>query len=171
MGGPRRKSEQTSDSQSGQSAPRYVRIWQRRLKELAAFKKKYGHCSVSTVSKTHASLGCWVRTQRGKRRRGQLSQGQIKALDELGFDWGMPHSNSTWESMYNALAAYWRARGQCRVSRSDKENVRLADWIKWQRRARRKGILSADRIRRLDELGFSWTPGGFQAKRDTPAAS
>ena len=61
--------------------------WERRLKELAAFKKEHGQGNVSTLDKRHASLGNWVRTQRGRRRRGQLSQEQIRILDELGFSW------------------------------------------------------------------------------------
>ncbi len=138
------------------------RVWERRLKELAAFKKEHGHCGVSTLDKRHASLGYWVRTQRGRRRRGQLSQEQIGVLDELGFSWdgwgerSGERSQARWESMYEALAAYQRAHGHSRVPRSTGEHSRLAHWLVTQRCARRQGKLSAERVRRLDELGFVW---------------
>ena len=143
--------------------------WRRRLKELAAFKKKYGHCCVSTLG-SHASLGNWVRTQRGRRRRGQLSQEQIRILDELGFCWGVRRkafqpkarmteaeiNQATWESMYEVLVAYQQAHGHCRVPLSTRDHSSLTRWLIGQRSARRKGKLSAERVRRLDELGFSW---------------
>jgi hypothetical protein len=73
-------------------------VWKRDLQELwdshyaalAAFKKKHGHCNVSMLWNEHASLGNWVRTQRVRRRRGKLTERQIRRLDELGFLWEMP---------------------------------------------------------------------------------
>jgi hypothetical protein len=121
----------------------------------------YGTCCVSTLSKSHASLGNWVRTQRSRRRSGQLTDEQIRILDKLGFVWDMQdellqRNQANWDSMHEALAAYQRAHGHCRVPRSAGNQSRLAHWVITQRCARRKGNLSAERIRRLDELGFSW---------------
>ena len=98
--------------------------WTQRLKELAAFKEMYGHCRVSTLSKSHAGLGNWVRTQRGYRRRGQLSPEQIRVLDAMGFLWE-PIKRVGWDATFRALAAYWRANGNCRVPRSAKDRTAL----------------------------------------------
>jgi len=143
-------------------------IGRQRLEELAAFKKEHGHCCVSTLDKRHARLGYWVRTQRGRRRRGQLSQEQIRILDELGFSWDVQggRNRARWESMYEALAAYQRAHGHCRGPFSTSDQFSLARWVERQRHARYKGKLSAERVRRLDELGFLWNVQGvmWQAK-------
>jgi len=166
--------------QAGRSQPaRSVSVprsdtWRQRLEELAAFKKEHGHCCVSTLDKKHATLGYWVRTQRGRRRRGRLSQEQIGVLDELEFFWdGRRERNKVkWESMYRALAAYQRAHGHCQVPFSITDDFRLAHWAFMQRHARREGQLSAERVRRLDELGFPWDVQGEgeqmeQAKRES----
>ena len=42
----------------------YLRRWDDRLRELAAFKKRFGHCLVPTKFERNAALGNWVRTQR-----------------------------------------------------------------------------------------------------------
>ena len=144
--------------------------WKRRLHELAAFKREFGHCCVSTLSKDHASLGNWVRTQRGRRRLGRLSREQISLLDELGFSWGVlpaelqsetaaepaDAGGASWEIQCAALAAFQRAYGHCRVSCSTGDQAGLAHWVAAQRRARRLGKLSAEQIRRLEDFGFSW---------------
>ena len=130
--------------------------WKRRLHELAAFKREFGHCCVSTLSKDHASLGNWVRTQRGLRRLGRLSREQISLLDELGFSWGVlpaelqsetaaepaDAGGASWEIQCAALAAFQRAYGHCRVSCSTGDQAGLAHWVAAQRRARRLGKLS-----------------------------
>jgi hypothetical protein len=67
--------------------------WDSQYAALAAFRKKFGHCRVSTLSSDHASLGNWVRTQRGKRRRCMLTEEQIRRLDELGFQWEVSPSS------------------------------------------------------------------------------
>ncbi len=132
-------------------------IWRRWLEELAAFKKEHGHCCVSTLDERHFQLGNWVRTQRGRRKRGKLSEEQIGVLDEVGFFWdGHERYRVKWESMCEALAAYQRAHGDCQMPFSIADDSKLANWLVTQRCARRKGKLSAERVRRLDELGFVW---------------
>ena len=134
--------------------------WKRRLLDLALFQREFGSCHVSTLSKTHASLGNWVRTQRVRRKRGELNREQIAALDELGFCWDLQReqNRAQWESMYKALAAFQQAHGHCRVSQVQSRGDRspLARWVGGQRVARRRGKLSASRVRRLNALGFCW---------------
>ena len=103
----------------------YEEVWESKYAALVEFQRAHGHCRVSTLSKDHASLGNWVRTMRGHRRRGKLSEERIRRLDELGFSWGV-QAPARWESQYEALAAYQRVHGHCRVSRSTREHSRLA---------------------------------------------
>jgi hypothetical protein len=144
---------------------------------LLAFKRQFGHCRVSTLSKTHASLRNWVRTQRSKRRKGNLTEEQIRLLNELNFTWGFPKTTSQdamkpkvkrmtqaeleqvnrakWEAMYRALAAYQQEHGHCRIP--SKEHPHLSSWMNRQRMAKREGKLRKDRLRRLNTLGFVWS--------------
>ena len=153
-------------------------VWKRRLKELAAFKKKFGNCWVSTLDEKHRSLGYWVRTQRSRKKKGKLTEEQIRLLNELDFSWSFPKSTlrstrkhkakrmnqaelerlnrARWESWYKALLAYRRAHGDCRVPISPKERADLGSWVSSQRHLRREGKLSKDRLRRLDKVGFVW---------------
>ena len=129
--------------------------WERRLKELEAFKKEHGHCRVSTLSKDHASLGCWVRTMRVYRRRGELGEEQIRRLTQLGFVWDgrgeqgivKVRMEAAWELKYAALVKYQRAHGHCRVSARSKDHARLGRWIRLMREYRRQGRLSEEQMK------------------------
>ena len=117
--------------------------WKRRLHELAAFKREFGHCCVSTLSKDHASLGNWVRTQRGRRRLGRLSRERSASWTS----WGSlgefcprncsrkprrsppTQAGASWEIQCAALAAFQRAYGHCRVSCSTGDQAGLAHWV------------------------------------------
>jgi hypothetical protein len=70
---------------------RFEEQWNSVYAALGQYHKAHGHCNVSTLDQEHASLGNWVRTQRGKRRKGKLSAEQIQQLDRLGFGWEVPH--------------------------------------------------------------------------------
>jgi hypothetical protein len=61
--------------------------WDTMYSALAEYQKEYGHCRVSTLSKTHTRLGRWVQTQRARKREGKLSEERIRRLDLLGFTW------------------------------------------------------------------------------------
>jgi hypothetical protein len=156
--GSSRPAHSASDSRS--------QLWKRRWKELAAFRKKCGHCCISTVSKDHAGLAHWVVAQRHARRVGKLSAEYIQRLDKLGFSWNArdERDRERWESIYRDLSAYRRAHGHCRIPTS-KDYSRLRQWVIRQRVASRKGKLSADRIRKLCRLGFVWDQQEEQWKR------
>jgi hypothetical protein len=142
--------------------------WMQRFEELIAFQKRFGHCYVSTLDKEFASLGNWVRHQRGERRRGRLSAERIQMLDELGFAWNLsgkvlPHIierdrqlRMRWESMYRVLAAYHQAHGCCPTVYRSNARSRLERWCAEQRTVRQRGKLSEEQVRRLDGLGFVW---------------
>ena len=141
------KSRSTSGHSSGP--------WNRRLKELAAFKKKHGHCRVPPEFGHGGSLARWVAAHRHSRRKGTLSAERVRSLDALGFSWDVA-KESRWDAKYQALAAYWRTHGHCRVPAATGDCPGLARWVSVQRHARRAGTLSAERVRRLDELDFVW---------------
>jgi hypothetical protein len=61
--------------------------WQERLKELAAFKARYGHCRVPHQWSDNPPLAAWVSIQRREYKNNKLKPERIQQLEELGFTW------------------------------------------------------------------------------------
>ena len=131
------------------------RSWDFRYGELKAFKEKFGHCNVPGDFEANPRLAEWVTLQRGQFSRGQLECDQVHRLETLGLTWSL-HQRS-WEKRYEELKAFKEKFGHCNVPQKYEENPPLAAWIRDQRRAKENGLLPADRVRRLDTLGFQWT--------------
>ena len=64
----------------------------------------------------------------------------------------------TWDEPYGQLVAFKEKQGHCRVPTESSENPELGTWVGNQRKAFRKGKLSAERVARLEALGFEWDP-------------
>ena len=120
-----------------------------------AYRKRYGDCRVPHRWPENERLATWVRRMRKYRRRGGLTAGQVEQLDRLGFAWDVEYARR-WERMYAALVAYRKRHGHCRVSTLSPIDAKLGNWVRAQRAKYRKGTLSPERIRRLEELGFEW---------------
>jgi hypothetical protein len=79
--------------------------------------------------------------------KGELSDYRIKRLDDIGF---------VWEKMFEALIDYKKNYGDCNVPGGRLENKKLATWVCEQRTNYRKGKLSKNQIKRLEDVGFVW---------------
>lgn len=64
-----------------------------------------------------------------------------------------------WSAMLEQLVAYRNNFGTTDVSSRDSNHARLGRWIAAQRHRRRKGLISAARVRKLNEAGMVWSPG------------
>ena len=118
-----------------------------------AYKREHGDCLVPRKG-GNLQLGLWVSKQRGLKRRDKLDADKIKRLDELGFVWE-PHQQA-WEDQFQEMVAYKREHGDCLVPDKWTHNKSLGSWVSNQRNVKKKDKLDADRIKRLDELGFVW---------------
>jgi hypothetical protein len=79
----------------------------------------------------------------------------------LGFSWD-PHSEQ-WEEAFSALQKYSSEKGHCLVHTDLKiGNVNLGKWVQHQRRFKKQGELTNDRVLRLNSLGFNWDPFSAQ---------
>jgi len=61
-----------------------------------------------------------------------------------------------WEERYSELLCYKERYGNCDVPQRWPENQGLGIWVSNQRQAKKKGKLSQERIRRLENIGFAW---------------
>ncbi len=127
-------------------------VWDERYQQLASFQQEHGHGNVPNTFPT--GLGKWVNTQRQAKRRGVLSAKRAAQLESLGVDWNF--QAAAWDERYQELVAFQRQAGHCNVPEGYRENPKLAGWVSQQRRRMRKAKLSADRVARLDALGFVW---------------
>jgi len=93
-------------------------------------------------------------TREGELERIQTRMAQSPLLNEVGFAW-----NKSWR-----LERYIEAHGDCLVPRhfKTKEGVKLGNWVSCQRY--RKGSLSEEQTRRLNEVGFVWNALGVDTK-------
>lgn len=63
-----------------------------------------------------------------------ITPSRIKALDEIGFDWGREGCSDLvdWEVRYEELRLFHEENGHCRVPRAYKENQQLGNWVHTQ---------------------------------------
>jgi hypothetical protein len=125
------------------------------LRALAAFKARHGHCKVPAHCAENPQLGRWVAAQRYKRKIGDLSDAAVRQLGRLGFIW-VP-SDETWARMCRSLAAFKKKHRNCNVPEHWPKDQSLANWVQSQRYRKKKGNLSPDRVKELEEIGFSWS--------------
>jgi superfamily II DNA or RNA helicase len=129
-------------------------VWNERFTELKAFKATEGHCNVPQRWSKNPQLGKWVRTQRGCRQEGILSEERIQRLDQIGFVWDS--LDALWEQRFSELEAFKATEGHCNVPRDWSDNPQLSTWVNNQRRYRKQNKLTEERIQRLAQIGFTW---------------
>jgi hypothetical protein len=130
--------------------------WESKFAELCKFKKNYGHCNIPRGYTENLSLGAWVTTQRALYKKGKISAERIQTLEEIGFDWDP--LKTAWENKFAELREFKKEHGHCNVPDNYRKNSLLGKWVGNQRVAYNKDKLSAEQIRRLEEIGFDWAP-------------
>lgn len=61
----------------------------------------------------------------------------------------------SWEENYEKLKQYYLENNTCRIYHTHGDSY-LYRWSIYQRRARKEGVLSEERIKKLDEIGYEW---------------
>ena len=85
----------------------WKRIWEQRVKELKAFKRRHGHCNVPCNYPLNPALGHWVSSLRYKKKHGKLTEERVRLLHGLGFSWVRRTSQAiTWERYFSELQAF-----------------------------------------------------------------
>ena len=139
--------------------------WNIRYAELVAFKKRYGHCDVRMAD--NSALAEWVKELRRNTKRRGMSEERIAQLTALGFVWN-PH-DADWESQFQALSEYRALHGNCNVPPIYPANQSLGRWVGNQRKDKKSGQITEERITRLNAIGFSWDPFGDRWERSLDA--
>jgi hypothetical protein len=172
--------EQPADGSRGASAAgrpitaQPKAVWEGWLAKLKAHTAAHGDCNVPRRWAEDPRLASWVTNQRVYKRkldRGEPSEGmtaeRAARLTALGVNWHPPNRGNTneaeWEAQLARLAAYKAVHGACNVPRGWAEDSRLSNWVKMQRKRKRKLDhgepsvgMTAERAARLTALGFTW---------------
>lgn len=128
--------------------------WDDRFNKLKAFKEKYGHCNAQKRDQENRELGIWVATQRKAKKSDKIDNKHVNLLDALGFSWE-PYDD-TWDRRFSELQEFKKVHGHCNVPRSYPVNPQLDLWIRRQRNYLGQDKLEAEKVQRLEELGFVW---------------
>lgn len=83
--------------------------------------------------------------------------------DFLGTNTKSTRDEEAWEEMFLQYSAYVEKHGVGQINWKD-AGPKLSHWVNTQRRFQREGRLSPERKRRLDALGFEWSPRASKAK-------
>jgi superfamily II DNA or RNA helicase len=130
--------------------------WDYMFDQLVEYKKEHGHTNVPQHSGKYLELAHWVRNQRAAKRYNRpIIAERGKRLDEIGFSWRLVDPLS-WESMFESLGEFKKIYGHRNVPQHWKENKRLGKWVNTQRTAYKRGKLSAEKQKLLEEIGFAW---------------
>jgi hypothetical protein len=130
--------------------------WEAGFAHLEQYVTEHGDARVLKAFKTEDgyNLGEWVRRQRSD--RSKLSAERVTRLEALP-DWVWGRSlEAAWEEGFAQLAQYVAAHGDARVPQRFKteDGYKLGTWVQSQRNTR--STMSAERLTRLEGLGFVW---------------
>lgn len=138
------------------------KLFEKRFQQLKKYSEKYGHCNVpdSDKNKRYRALALWCSGQRNRRKLNPLKYppDRLKRLNELGFSWAV--QDEQFEHNFQLLKKYYKKHGHCNVPErgENNENNKLGRWCGFQRKLKKRNPAKypADRLQRLDELGFCW---------------
>ena len=139
--------------------------WNRCFAALEQYRAARGDLDVPAayVTEDGLALGKFVshlRTARSTGKNGSfLTEERIRQLDGLGMIWDK--LDYQWERYYLACAGYYVAHRSLDIPAGyvSPEGLKLGAWLRRMRRARSgrgPGRLTAEQIRRLDEIGMVW---------------
>ncbi|MBI5685055.1 MAG: helicase associated domain-containing protein [Verrucomicrobia bacterium] len=131
--------------------------WERRLGQLQEFQRQHGHFRMPRNGEWK-KLAEWLAAQLHAARTGALRQDRLARLEGIGWTWSAETvpAEERWERRYQQLLKYRERFGHCNVPNKWGEDVVFGHWVQTQRASKKRGLLSAERIRRLEEVGFQW---------------
>jgi len=128
--------------------------WKNKYLKLIDYKLKNGDCNVLRSYEDN-SLANFVSSQRSLYKKNLLDQDKIDKLKFLEFDFHI--RSNTWNNHYLELKDFFIKNGHSKYKKSD-ENKTLYHWALGQRGKKKKGKLSKDKILKLNNIHFDWTP-------------
>lgn len=131
--------------------------WEKNYLRLLDYKIKNGDCNVPR-SFEDRTLANFVSRQRYLFKKGELEHEKAEKLKFLEFEFYPKKSNSgAWDKHYEALKEFYTKKGHSTYQKRF-GNETLYHWVLAQRVYKRKGKLSEQRIKKLNQIKFDWEP-------------
>ena len=158
------------------SAPSHVErigaltvAWNESFARYRAFVEKNGiHCA----SRMNSKMLRWVKKQRANMRSGTMKKDRMDKLNEIGFPWSAAIASERTDVLTNAwdrnFAMYRDFVEKNGICCTPKRNSKLCNWFFSQRKMMKFGKMKKDRMDRLNEIGFPWSPLSI-SQRSNPA--
>ncbi len=124
-----------------------------RLDELKALVASDG--KVKRTNQYEPGMKTWLYHQQRCFREGKLSKDKIQALRDVGVTLKMTQRVS-WDARLMELIEFKRIHGHCNVPATWRHNKELGSWVGTQRKYKRTGKLSDERISALTSVGLEW---------------
>jgi hypothetical protein len=87
----------------------------------------------------------------------KLSAERQEKLNSIGFVWIIRSTGQTdWNTRFEQLVEYKQVNGHCNVPRHYGPSLDLSSWVAVQRVVKKKNKLSAERVEKLNSIGFVW---------------
>mmetsp|Transcript_62784 Transcript_62784/g.152867 ORF Transcript_62784/g.152867 Transcript_62784/m.152867 type:complete len:487 (+) Transcript_62784:142-1602(+) len=139
--------------------------WNGMYDRLVEYRKKNNSTLVPQYYEEDPELGSWVKNQRNcfNTNDSRTTPQKIERLEAIGFVWN-PHE-AAWLEMYNRLQEYKHKNGNADVKKRYKKDPKLGRWVSLQRGTYKKGKLSPDRTKKLEEIGFKWSLRSSSAEK------
>jgi len=141
---------------------KFEELFEKGFQETLLYKESIGNPNASHIYETPEGyqLGTWQNTQRFNYRNGKLSPERVKRLEDIGFKWEIHEKKleEQFEKGFQETLLYKEKNGTPNATYYYKtpEGYPLGIWQSRQRKNYRKGILSPERIKRFEEIGFKW---------------
>ncbi|GJM63719.1 helicase associated domain-containing protein [Persicobacter diffluens] len=134
--------------------------WMERYNELKDFYDENGHSRVPHGDAKYAKLYLWCKNQRRfARTRKVFSDEKKELLESVEFDWGYRTKDKFEENM-EKLLEYKDKYGTTHVSQTlwprGSDLYKLSRFVNEQRRLYKENRIPLERIKRLEDIGFSW---------------
>lgn len=133
-------------------------LWDKHFEALVGYVAKRGHACPGPEEQEYD----WVVSQRRSYARGRLTADQVARLQGLPqWRWRLRSVRRGWSDYYAAFLRYVADNGHARPPARfcTVEGMYLGQWTVDQRAAFRRGLLSQERVRLLEEVpGWDWQP-------------
>lgn len=112
----------------------------------------------STYIVDGVNLSYWVNLQHKKYEKNELTDDEIKKLEDIGMQFGSLKSyDEIWDEYYNYVRDYYKEHENLNMTQKYIVNgLYVGRWLNNQRLMYKKNMLSRERFKKLDSLGMVW---------------
>jgi len=149
-------------------------MWERSYAAAKEYYRQHGDLHVPATYKTKEgmALGKWVYNQRESKK---LSERGRQRLSKIGMVW---EKEDPWEVRFQLAKEYYERHGHLTMPQTHKteDGIWLGKWLGLQRKIRdgtvkkgeiNPGVLTEERIQRLDSIGMVWDRKGKKTGTQT----